>query len=126
MRIVQIALNLLVAVPAIGMGAITLVSPNVPPEAVTENAIVGVVLIATAAVLVFDMFRPLYGGVLLLAWAIVFGVTFNGFHLSELLLISRPIGYQPLWSAITTLVAVLGVFSILRAKFPGTGKNQPS
>lgn len=116
LRIVHIILNLLLAVPSIGIGAMTLISPDVPAEALTENAIVGVALLATAAVLIYDVFRPFSGGLLLLVWAVAFAILFNGFHLSEALLKSREVGYSPFWSGTTGLLIVLGLLSVVRAR----------
>lgn len=123
-RILQVVLNLLLAVPAVGLGAITLISPDVPAEALAENAIVGLAMLATAAILVFDMFRPFSGGVLLIIWSLIFAAIFNGFHLSEYVFESRQTGYQTFWSGVTLMLVILGLLSLVRARF-GRDETKP-
>jgi len=119
LRIAQMMLNVLLAVVFIWLGATSLVSPSVPAEVAVENTMVGVALLATAAVLIYDVFRAFSGGVLLLVWAVVFSSVFNGFHLSEALMRSRPVGYHPFWSAVTALLLALGLMSLWRARING-------
>ena len=113
----KIVLNLLLAIPALGLGVMTLFSPYVPAGALSENAIAGIALLGTAAILFFDLYKPFLGGVLLISWAVVFAAVFNGFHLSEYIFSTRQVGYQTFWSGITVLLLVLGLFSLVRAKF---------
>ena len=76
-RILKIVLNLLLAIPALGLGVMTLFSPYVPAGALSENAIAGIALLGTAAILFFDLYKPFLGGVLLIAWAVGFSMDFT-------------------------------------------------
>jgi len=116
-RIFQIVLNFLLAVPAMGLGALTLYSPDAPAGALAENAVVGIALLGTAVILIFDVYRPFSGGVLLIVWAIAFAAIFNGFHLSEYVFTTRQVGYHTCWSGVTLILVLLGLFSLARAKF---------
>jgi len=115
-RTTLIVLNLVVALPAIGLGLITLISPDVPAAAAAENTAVGAGLLATAVFLIYALFRPFSGGMLLLVWAVAFAALMNGFHLSEILFDARRVGYSSFWSAFALLLAVLGVLSIVLAR----------
>lgn len=116
LRIAQIVLNVLLAAPFLWLGITNLLSPNVPVETGTENTIVGAALLATAALLIYDVFKVFSGGVLLLVWAVGFSAVFNAFHASEALMQWRPVGYHPFWSALTVLLVALGLLSLWRAK----------
>lgn len=117
-RVLQIGLNLLLAVPALGLGAMTLFSPDVPAGALLENVIVGIALLATSAILVFDIYRPITGGVLLIVWAVAFAFIFNGFHLSDYMFPTRQVGFHVFWSYMTSVLLMLGILSLLRDR-PG-------
>ena len=116
LSIASITLNLLVAVPLLGIGALTLISPDVPPEALTENTYVGLTLLAGSFVLFYDLFRPTSGGLLILVLAVPFSILFNSFHISELLMQSRVVGYSPFWTLAAIVLIVLAVLSILRGR----------
>jgi len=98
------------------LGVVNLISPDVPERALAENTLVSAMLILTAAVLIYALFRPYSGGFLLCICAVPFGFIFNAFHLSDALYPSRAVGYAPFWSAITGLVLLLGVLSVIRSR----------
>ena len=87
-----------------------------PERVLAESILVGGMLILTAAVLIYALFRPYSGGFFLCICAVPFGFTFNAFHLSNVLYPSREAGYHPFWSTITGLVLLLGVLSIIRGR----------
>lgn len=96
------------------LGAFALIWPDVPEEALTENAFVGGILILNAAALIFALFRPYSGGFFVFFCAVPFAFIFNAFHLSKTLYPSRAVGYAPFYSVITSLIIVLGVLSVVR------------
>ena len=98
------------------LGVVNLISPDVPERALAENTLVCAMLILTAAVLIYALFRPYSGGFFLCICAVPFGFIFNAFHLSNALYPSRQTGYAPFWSAITGLVLLLGVLSVIRCR----------
>ena len=98
------------------IGVVNLISPDVSEEALAENTLVSAMLILTAAVLIYALFRPYSGGFFLCICAVPFGFIFNAFHLSDALYPSRATGYAPFWSAITGLVLLLGVLSVIRGR----------
>lgn len=98
------------------LGVVNLISPDVPERALTENTLVGAMLILTAVVLIYALFRPYSGGFFLCICAVPFGFIFNAFHLSDALYPSRAVGYAHFWSAITSLVLLLGVLSVIRSR----------
>jgi hypothetical protein len=98
------------------IGVAAFVSPNVPMEALTENILVGSILILCAAVLIYAFFRPYWGGLFLCICAVPFGFIFNAFHVSHALYPSREVGYHPFWSAMTGLILLVGVLSVIRGR----------
>lgn len=98
------------------LGVVNLISPDVPERALAENTLVGAMLILTAVVMIYALFRPYSGGFFLCICAVPFGFIFNAFHLSDALYPSREVGYAPFWSAITGLVLLLGVLSVIRSR----------
>ena len=98
------------------LGVVNLISPDVPERALAENTLVGAMLILTAVVLIYALFRPYSGGFFLCICAVPFGFIFNAFHLSDALYPSREVGYAPFWSAITGLVLLVGVLSVIRGR----------
>lgn len=98
------------------LGVVNLISPDVPERALAENTLVGAMLILTAVVMIYALFRPYSGGFFLCICAVPFGFVFNAFHLSDALYPSREVGYAPFWSAITGLVLLLGVLSVIRSR----------
>jgi hypothetical protein len=98
------------------VGVVSLIGPEVPERALAENTLVSAMLILTAVVLIYALFRPYSGGFFLCICAVPFGFIFNAFHLSDALYPSREVGYAPFWSAITGLVLLLGVLSVIRSR----------
>jgi len=98
------------------LGVVSLISPDVPESALAENTRVSAMLILTAAVLIYALFRPYSGGFFLCICAVPFGFIFNAFHLSNVLYPSREVGYAPFFSAITGLLLLLGVLSVIRGR----------
>ena len=98
------------------LGVVSLISPDVPENALAENTLVGAMLILTAAVLIYALFRPYSGGFFLCICAVPFGFIFNAFHLSNALYPSREAGYHPFFSAVAGLVLLLGVLSVIRGR----------
>ena len=98
------------------LGVVNLISPDVPEAALAENTLVCATLILTAALLIYALFRPYSGGFFLCICALPFGFIFNAFHLSDALYPSRAVGYSPFLSAITGLVLLLGVLSVIRGR----------
>lgn len=98
------------------LGVVSLISPDVPERALAENTLAGAMLILTAAVLIYALFRPYSGGFFLFICAVPFGFFFNAFHLSNALYPSRDAGYSHFFSAITGLILLLGVLSVIRGR----------
>jgi hypothetical protein len=98
------------------VGVANLISPDVPEDALAENTRVCAMFILTAAVLIYALFRPYSGGFLLCICALPFAFIFNAFHLSNVLYPSREVGYAPFFSAITGLLLLLGVLSVIRGR----------
>jgi hypothetical protein len=116
LSITSIGLNVLVAVPLMGLGALTLISPDVPPEALTENTYVGLTLLIASLVLFYDLFRPISGGLLILVLVLPFSIMFNAFHASELLMKSRVVGYDSFWTVAAIVLVILAGLSIVRGR----------
>jgi len=98
------------------LGVFTLIWPDVPDEALVENAFVGATLVLTAAVLIYTFFRPFSGGFVLCICVVPFAFIFNAFHISNVLYPSRAVGYAPFYSYLTGLILVLGVLSVIRGR----------
>jgi len=108
-------------------GVANLISPDVPSSYLAENTLVCAMLILTAAVMINTIFRPYSGGFFLCICVLPFGFIFNAFHISDALYPSRATGYAPLWSAITVLVLLLGVMSVIRGRLSRwTNSEAPS
>jgi hypothetical protein len=99
-------------------GVHSLLNPFVPEELLTQNALVCAVLILTAAVLIYALFRPYWGGFLLCIWAVPFGFILHAFRRSLFgaLYPSWEVGYDPIFAAITGLVLLLGVLFVIRGR----------
>lgn len=116
LSVITIILAVLLVSLFLFLGVVNLISPDVPERALAENTLVSAMLILTAAVLIYALFRPYSGGFLLCICAVPFGFIFNAFHLSDALYPSRAVGYAPFWSAITGLVLLVGVLSVIRGR----------
>ena len=116
LSVITIILAVLLVSLFLFLGVVNLISPDVPERALAENTLVSAMLILTAAVLIYALFRPYSGGFLLCICAVPFGFIFNAFHLSDALYPSRAVGYAAFWSAITVLVLLLGVLSVIRSR----------
>ena len=130
LSVVTIIPGVLLASFFLFFGVVTLVSPDVPENALAENTVVGAMLILTAAVLIYALLRPYSGGFFLCICAVPFALIFNAFHLSNVLYPSRDVGYAHFFSAITSLILLLGVLSVIRSRLSrGTASEdseQPS
>jgi hypothetical protein len=130
LSVVTIIPGVLLASFFLFLGVVTLVSPDVPENALAENTVVGAMLILTAAVLIYALLRPYSGGFFLCICAVPFALIFNAFHLSNVLYPSRDVGYAHFFSAITGLILMLGVLSVIRSRLSrGTASEdseQPS
>ena len=93
LSVVTIIPGVLLASFFLFLGVVSLISPDVPERALAENTLVGAMLILTAAVLIYALFRPYSGGFFLCICAVPFGFIFNAFHLSNALYPSRDVGY---------------------------------
>ncbi len=118
-----LALAVITIIPAVLLasffllfGVPSLISPDVSEEYLAKNTLNCAMFILTAAVLIYALFRPYSGGFFLCILAVPFGFTFNAFHLSNALYPSREAGYAPEFSAITGLVLLLGVLSVIRGR----------
>jgi hypothetical protein len=116
LAIITIIPGVLLAALFLFVGIVGLIHPDVPSSALADNTRVCATLILTAAFLIYAFFRPYSGGFFLCIWAVPFGFIFNAFHLSNALYPSREIGYHHFWSAITGLVLLLGVLSVIRGR----------
>ena len=116
LSVVTIIPGVLLASFFLFLGVVTLVSPDVPENALAENTVVGAMLILTAAVLIYALLRPYSGGFFLCICAVPFALIFNAFHLSNVLYPSRDVGYAHFFSAITSLILLLGVLSVIRGR----------
>ena len=99
-------------------GVHSLLNPFVPQELLAENTLVCAVLILTAAVLIYALFRPYSGGFLLCIWAVPFGFILHAFRLSlfSALYPSMEVGYHPIFAAIAGLVLLLGLLFVIRGR----------
>ena len=93
-------------------------NPFVPEELLAENTLVCAVLVLTAAVLVYALFRPCSGGYLLCIWGVPLGFILYAFRLSifSALYPSWEVGYHPVFAAITGLFLLLGVLFVIRGR----------
>ena len=76
-------------------GVANLISPDVPSSYLAENTLVCAMLILTAAVMIYTLFRPYSGGFFLCICVLPFGFIFNAFHLSDALYPSRQSAMHP-------------------------------
>ena len=99
-------------------GVHSLFNPFVLEELLAENTLVCAVLILTAAVLIYALFRPYSGGFLLCIWAVPFGFMLHAFRLSlfSALYPSMEVGYHPIFAAIAGLVLLLGLLFVIRGR----------
>ena len=116
LSVITIILAVLLVSLFLFLGVVNLISPDVPERALAENTLVSAMLILTAAVLIYALFRPYSGGFFLCICAVPFGFIFNAFHLSDVLYPSRRIGYDHFWSVITGLFLLLGVLFVIRGR----------
>lgn len=116
-------LAIITAIPAVLLAAIllfwgvhSLINPFVPAELLGQNAVLCAVLILTAAMLVYALFRPYAGGLVLCLWAVPFGLILHAFRVSiwSALYPAWAIGYHPVFAAISGLVLLLGVLFVVR------------
>lgn len=114
--LISVIPGLLLASFLLFLGAVHLVSPQVPGRAMAENILVGLLLILTGAISIYAVFRPSSGGLFLLLCAFPCGFIFNAFHISHLLYPSREVGYHPFWSALICLIVLLGLLSVIRGR----------
>ena len=112
-------------IPAVLMASIflfwgvhSLFNPFVPEELLAENTRACAVLILTAAVLIYALFRPYSGGFFLCIWAVPFGFILYAFRrsLSSALYPSMEVSYDPILAAITGLVLLLGLLFVIRGR----------
>lgn len=100
-------------------GVNSLLNPFVPGELLAENTLACAVLILTAAVLIYALFRPYSGGILLCVWAVPFGFILYAFRLSlfsALYPSSQAAGYHPIFAAVSGLVLLLGLLFVTRGR----------
>ena len=94
--------------------------PFVPEELLAENTLVCAVLVLTAAILVYALFRPRTGGYLLCIWAVPLGFVFYAFRRSIWSALypswNWEVGYHPVFAATTGLFLLLGVLFVLRGR----------
>jgi hypothetical protein len=104
-------------------GLHSLLTPFVPQELLRENALVCAVLILTAAVLIYALFRPYWGGILPFFWALPFGFVLHAFRLAlfRAQYPSMEVGYRPIFAAISGLVLLLGVLFVIRGRLASFG-----
>ena len=98
-------------------GVHSLLYPFVPAELLARNALLCAVLVLTAAILIYALFRPRLGGYLLCIWAVPLGLVLYAFRLSifgALYPSFTPAGYLPVFAAITGLFLLLGVLFVVR------------
>jgi hypothetical protein len=118
-------LLVLTVIPAVPLASVflfwgvhSLLNPFVPQELLAQNTLVCAVLILTAAALIYALFRPYPGGLLLCIWAVPFGLILNAFRRSIFgaLYPSMEAGYRPIFAAISGLVLLLGVLFVFRGR----------
>jgi len=93
LAVITIVLGVLLACFLLLFGVANLINPEVSSDYLARNTRVCVMLILTAAVLVYALFRPLAGGIVLCVCAAVF-----------ILLIPNPIAVPILLLAVLSLV----------------------
>ena len=101
--------SMLIAAVFLLLGLAAGLFPEVPASARAENALVSATLLLTAGALITSVWRPYLGGWLTCGAALLFAAVLNAFHLSNLLMPARPVGYHPFFSIMAALVALLGV-----------------
>jgi hypothetical protein len=109
-------------------GVHSLLNPFVPQELLAENILICAVLILTAAVLIYALFRPYRGGFLLCIWAVPFGFILYAFRLSiwSALYPSREVDYHPIYAAITGLFLLLGLLFVIRGRLSRGAASEAS
>ena len=100
----------------LALGVLVVASPGVPQGALAENTVVGVTLMTTGVALAATAWRPYAAGWLTCGVAVPFGLVFNAFHLSTVLMPARPVGYHPFYSAMMLIVVLLGGAAVLRGR----------
>ena len=113
-------------IPAVGLASVflfwgidSLVNPFVPQELLAQNTLVCAVLILTAAILIYALFRPYRGGLLLCIWAVPLGFVLYAFRLSIFRALYpswEAAGYAPIFAAISGLVVLLGLLFVYRGR----------
>ena len=83
------------------LGVVSLISPDVPEDALAENTLVCAMFILTAAVLIYALFRPYSGGFFLCICAVLFGFIFH---------------FHPFGVAVAGLVLLIDVLSVIRGR----------
>ena len=83
------------------LGVVNLISPDVNPSALGENARVCAMLILTAATLIYALFRPYSGGFFLCICAVLFSAIFH---------------FHPFFVTISGLVLLIGLLSVIRGR----------
>ena len=123
------------AIPAVLLASVflfwgvhSLLNPFVPQELLAENTLVCAALILTAAVLVYALFRPYWGGLFLCIWAVPFGLTLHAFRfsISNALYPSMEVGYHPVFAAISGLILLLGVLFVIRGRLSRAAASEAS
>jgi len=101
LAVITIIPGVLLASAFLFLGVVNLISPDVPSSALGQNTRVCATLMLTAAVLIYALFRPYSGGLLLGICAVLFGFIFH---------------FHPFWVAVAGLVLLLGVLSVIRGR----------
>ena len=118
LRVFTMAPAAMLASAFVFWGVHSLLYPFVPQELLAQSALVSAVLVLTAAILVYALFRPLSGGYLLCIWAAPFGWILYAFRGSIFgaLYPSWKVGVHPVFPAISALHLLLGVLFVLRGR----------
>ena len=79
LKIIRIILGVLAAFFLLLYAVVNLINPEVSESYLNQNTLICVMMIITGVVVVFAIFRSLFGGILLCILSVVLGFVFGGF-----------------------------------------------
>ena len=94
-------LGILLAFFFLLFGIPALIWPDVPDQYLAQNTRNSLTLILTAVVLIYTLFRPYSGGIILCISAILISYVFS---------------FHPIWITFGAIVLLIGVLSIIRSR----------
>ena len=112
-------------------GVHSLFTPFVPGELLAQNTLSCAAFILTAALLIYALFRPYSGGLLLCMWAVPLGLVFYAFRRSLWSALypswEWEVGYHPIFAVLSAVVLLLGLLFVVRGRlFRQAASRAPS